>query len=151
MENRRRCHRATAWREGILCSSSKSSRISLVVPALNEGPNLAPTLENFRGTLPRDSEILVVDDGSTDDSVNSLPALDGLRVIRSSRQGSARARNTGARLAQGEIIVFADAHVRVPPGWWEPLGEALLDPHVGAVAPTISVMGQEQNKGFGMR
>jgi GT2 family glycosyltransferase len=31
------------------------------------------------------------------------------------------------------------------------LGEALLDPHVGAVAPTISVMGQEQNKGFGMR
>jgi GT2 family glycosyltransferase len=140
-----------ASKEAILFSDSRSASISLVIPALNEGLNLAPTLENFRATLPEPSEILVVDDGSTDLSIDSLPPANNLRVVRLQRQGAARARNIGARQAQGEIIVFADAHVRVTAGWWEPLAESLADPRVGAVAPVISVMGHEQSKGFGMR
>jgi GT2 family glycosyltransferase len=122
-----------------------------VIPALNEGRYLSQTVENFSASLPEGSEILVVDDGSTDASLSFLPVRNGLSVISSSRQGSARARNIGAKQAQGEIVVFADAHVLVAPGWWEPLAEVLGDPLVGAVAPTISVMGNEQSKGFGMQ
>src|SRR6516164_4363734 len=106
MVSPRLCHPVMASKEAILFSDSRSASISLVIPALNEGLNLAPTLENFRATLPEPSEILVVDDGSTDLSIDSLPPANNLRVVRLQRQGAARARNIGARQAQGEIIVF---------------------------------------------
>jgi glycosyltransferase involved in cell wall biosynthesis len=139
------------YKEAILFSDSTQPSISIVVPALNEGDNLARTVENLRGTLPGNSEIVVVDDGSSDGCADSLQEDHVLRVIRCSRLGSASARNVGALQAQGEIVVFADAHIEAPPKWWMPLTDALRDPAVGAVAPVISVMGNQISKGYGMR
>ena len=50
----------------------------------------------------------------------------------------ARGRNFGARQARGDVIVYADAHLRLEPDWWRPLVEALENPKVGGVAPAIS-------------
>jgi glycosyltransferase involved in cell wall biosynthesis len=134
-----------------LSSDSMVPKISVVIPALNEGSYLQRTADNLRATLPQGSEIIVVDDGSTDGCADDLQHSGLLRVIRTSRLGSASARNVGARQATGSIVVFADAHIEAPPNWWEPLAEALRDPNVGAVAPVISVMGSLACKGYGMR
>jgi GT2 family glycosyltransferase len=123
----------------------------MVVPALNEGGELARTVANLRATLPEQSEIIVVDDGSTDACADSLQQDHVLRVIRGRRLGSASARNVGAQHARGDVIIFSDAHVSAPEHWWVPICESLRDPAVGAVAPVISVMGSESSKGYGMR
>jgi GT2 family glycosyltransferase len=128
-----------------------SPSISVVVPALNEGNELARTVANLRATLPERSEIIVVDDGSTDGCANSLEQDNVLRIIRGARAGSAGARNLGAHQASGNVIVFADAHILAPENWWISICELLRDPAVGAVAPVISVMGSESSKGYGMR
>ncbi len=103
-------------------------------------------------SLPLDGEVIVVDDGSTDDSAASLAALAGpVRVLITERRGAIAARNLGAARARGEVLVFADAHVAVPAGWWPALADELARPQVGAVAPAITVMDGPDSKGFGLR
>ena len=93
-----------------------SSRISVVVIALNEGSNLRRTVENLQSTLNGNSEILVVDDGSDDGCADYLAAGDAsVRLVRSDHLGVAAARNFGAAQTSGDIIVFADAHITLQP------------------------------------
>jgi GT2 family glycosyltransferase len=127
-------------------------KISVIVIARNEAGNLRRTFEQLQATLPEQSEIVVVDDGSDDGSTDFLAEAGGAtRLIRAAHLGVARARNLGARHAQGEVLVFADAHVAMPPGWWTPMTELLAASGVGAVAPVISDMEEPGNKGFGQR
>lgn len=127
-------------------------KVSVVVCALNEAPTLQRTVEQLKSTLPADSEIVVVDDGSTDGGADFLKTEDtSIRLLQTQRLGAARARNWGATHAQGDIIIFADAHIDTPPGWWKPLVTALEDPKIGAVNPVVSVMGKPTSRGFGYR
>jgi GT2 family glycosyltransferase len=130
-----------------------SPDLSVVVPALNETPHLYHTVTRLQETLPARSEILVVDDGSTDGCADFLQTTTeaSLTLLHTAHLGAAQARNWGAQHARGKILVFADAHISTPSGWWEPLVAALDNPRVGAVAPVISTMGQPQRKGFGLR
>ena len=112
--------------------------ISVVVISRNEGRELARTVENFNDTLPAGSEIIVVDDGSSDGSANHLHTKRGrIRLHRVRDYGVARARNFGARQARGDVIVYADAHLRLAPDWWRPMLDALENPKIGGVAPAI--------------
>jgi glycosyltransferase involved in cell wall biosynthesis len=109
--------------------SAAAGCVSVVVPALNEGSNLIDTVgavfENSGGLL---REVIVVDDGSTDSGPERTLARhrnERLRVIRLDGAGIARARNAGGAAAEGDAIVFLDAHCHVPEGWLEPLVGAL--------------------------
>jgi GT2 family glycosyltransferase len=114
------------------------NKISVVVISRNEGRELKRTVENFDATLPAGSEIVVIDDGSTDGSADEVPKLRGrIKLRRVENYGVARARNLGAAQARGNIIVFADAHLRLQPDWWRPMLEVLENPRVGGVAPAI--------------
>jgi rhamnosyltransferase len=82
--------------------------ISVVIPVLNGGPDLARCLEAIgRQDVGEEVEIVVVDSGSQDDSVEAARAL-GARVheIPASEFGHGRTRNLGAELARGETLVF---------------------------------------------
>ncbi len=148
-------------------------RISVILPACNEWPFLERTVEQFAATLPPRSEIIVVDNGSTDGCADFLSAPDrqpadgrtwtiagrddpaGV-VVRLARHpqplGVAGARNRGFQDAQGEFVVFADAHVDVPPGWWPPVVATLNRPRVGVVGPAFGVIGAaSHDKGYGQR
>jgi glycosyltransferase involved in cell wall biosynthesis len=127
-------------------------RLSVVVISRNEGKRLRQTVENLDDTLPDGGEIIVVDDGSTDRSADSLGRRRGrVRVHRVNGHGVARARNFGARLCLGDLIVFADAHIGLGSGWWRPLAEATADPRVGAAAPGITNMRKPEAKtGYGL-
>src|SRR5262249_6126768 len=130
--------------------SLASPSISAVVIARNESTNLRSTVENLEDTLPNGSEIVVVDDGSADgcsDFLRQRPAPK-VRLIRSKNLGVAGARNLGARRTSGEVIVFADAHIRLPPDWWEPMVSLLANPRIGAVAPAISDWNYPKRRGF---
>ena len=83
-------------------------RVSVVLPAKNEVEGLRRTLPALRACLP-DAEIIVVDDGSTDETA-AVAAEMGARVLSSPySMGNGAAIKRGARAAQGEILVFMDA------------------------------------------
>ena len=89
-------------------------RVSVVVPAYNNVCELSQSLSALRNAADADSELIVVDDGSSQD-VSSTAARWGARVLRLARNaGPATARNYGARHARGQVLFFVDADVVVP-------------------------------------
>ncbi len=124
-------------------------RISAIVISRNEGSYLKRTVDNLADTLPARSEIIVVDDGSTDKSAETLPRR--VRLFRQEDLGVAKSRNFGGRRAQGDILIFCDAHLGLDSGWWRPLIDQLQDPQVGAVAPGIAKWKDDGKIGWGIR
>ena len=124
--------------------------ISAIVIARNEGADLRRTVECLEATLPAESEIVVVDDGSSDGCAGSLAADGRVRMVRSDGVGVAQARNRGAAQARGQILVFADAHITAEPGWWKPLVKLLEAPSIGAVAPVIADAVEPECKAYGV-
>lgn len=83
-------------------------RISVVIPAKNEAEGLRRTLPRLWESQPG-AELIVVDDGSTDDTA-AVAAAHGARVLSSPySMGNGAAIKRGARAAAGEVIVFMDA------------------------------------------
>jgi glycosyltransferase involved in cell wall biosynthesis len=84
--------------------------ISVVIPSYNAARWLAASLESiFAQTMPP-GEVVVVDDGSTDDTPAVLAAYgDRVRVVRGTHGGLAAARNLGLAVARGDWIAFHDA------------------------------------------
>lgn len=81
-----------------------------MIPAYNNARFLPAALDSVLAQTIRDLEIVVVDDGSTDDTGRVLDAYLGrVRVIRQGNAGPAAARNRGAREARGRWIAFLDA------------------------------------------
>jgi len=84
-------------------------KVSIVIPAYNSGSFLCDTLSGIRGQSFQDFEIIVVDDGSTDNTREVATSIDpAIRFYRQSNQGPAVARNRGVGLARGEFVAFCD-------------------------------------------
>jgi glycosyltransferase involved in cell wall biosynthesis len=84
-------------------------KVSIVIPAFNSGPLLRDTLAGIQQQTFQDFEIIVVDDGSTDNIQKLVTSADSsIRFYRQTNQGPAVARNRGVSLAQGEFVAFCD-------------------------------------------
>jgi glycosyltransferase involved in cell wall biosynthesis len=92
--------------------------VSVVLPVYNERGHVLAEIERIRGALEQSDysyEIIVVDDGSTDGSVDVLKSVEGIRFIPMSRnQGSGTARRIGTTAARGEVVVWTDADMTYP-------------------------------------
>jgi glycosyltransferase involved in cell wall biosynthesis len=90
--------------------------ISVIVPVYNGGSDFLRCLADLKASTHPPHEVIVVDDGSTDDSAPQARAY-GYRVLStpSPRSGPAKARNIGALAANGDILFFIDADVCVQP------------------------------------
>jgi glycosyltransferase involved in cell wall biosynthesis len=87
---------------------SAYAQLSVILPAKNEAQSLRGLLPQLTALLP-DAEILVVDDGSTDDTP-AVCAQFGVRTVRHPySKGNGAAVKTGARAARGQTLVFMDA------------------------------------------
>ena len=124
---------------------------SLVLVSHNEGANLRTTVANLVATSPPGTEVIVVDDQSTDGSADFLAAgRPDVRLLRPpGRLGASAARNHGGAAASRDVVVFSDAHVEAAPGWFEGLGAELEQPGVGIVGPAISSLHNREVKGYG--
>jgi glycosyltransferase involved in cell wall biosynthesis len=91
------------------------SLVSVVIPCHDHGRFLREAVESVqRQTLPG-IEIVVVDDGSTDETASVLAGLTGIHVIRQDCRGLSAARNRGWQASRGRYLVFLDADDRLPP------------------------------------
>ena len=107
-------------------------RLSIVLPARNESVGLANVLPRLRERQP-DAELIVVDDGSTDDTAAIAEAA-GARVLRAPYgMGNGAAIKRGARAARGEVIVFMDADGQHDPAHIDTLLARLAEGHDMAV------------------
>lgn len=110
-----------------------ASRISVVIPSYNGGAQLEACLSAIARLTTPPSEIIVVDDGSTDDSIQKAAAA-GIRTLATAgREGPAVARNIGAQAATGDIVFFVDADVCVHEDAIERLDADFADPGIDAV------------------
>lgn len=97
-------------------------RFSVIVPLYNKAPYVRHALESIAAQTFRDYEVIVVDDGSTDESLQVVEdfircKVYGVKckVISQENAGVAAARNKGVKESKGEYVAFLDAD-----DWWEP-------------------------------
>src|SRR4030081_1235928 len=101
-------------------SSARAQSVSIIVPTLNEEENIAPLVSQITACAVPFREILFIDDGSTDGTREKIRALEGAHPIRLIEQdgsdlGLAGAIMSGARAAQGDILLVMDADLSHPP------------------------------------
>jgi glycosyltransferase involved in cell wall biosynthesis len=116
---------------------AKTCKVTVVIPCFNHGEFLPEAVESVTALQRDDVELIVVDDGSTDERTRKeMDALSAqrIKVIRQENKGLAGARNAGIAIASGEYILPLDADDRLRPGWIDQ-GIRILDsePKIGVV------------------
>ena len=108
--------------------------LSIIIPAFNETDYLPSTLDSIQRASAHlqdradiHVEMIVVDNNSTDGTAEVAEAM-GATLVGEPVQGIGRARNRGAGVAKGDILMFVDADVAVPPTLFEAIYTAMSDP-----------------------
>ncbi len=85
-------------------------KVSVIIPTFNCAVYLPQAIESVLGQTWQDFELIVVDDGSTDDTCQVLaPYQNRLVYLYQENQGESSARNKGIQVAQGEYLAFLDS------------------------------------------
>ena len=97
--------------------------ISVIIPVYNAEKYIKRAVKSVLMQTYREIEVIIVDDGSTDESISICTSIDDVRikVIRQENAGPAQARNTGLESANGEFICFLDADDYLEPNFIEML------------------------------
>lgn len=90
--------------------------VSVIIPCYNGAAFLREAIESALGQLPAPGQVIVVDDGSTDESVDIARSFSEVDVIAQPNCGVSAARNAGLAQARGEFVVFLDADDILLPG-----------------------------------
>lgn len=120
-------------------------RVSVLVPAYNEAETMGPVLESLLALDYPRYEIVVVDDGSTDDTLRRARRFEGdhaacrVRVHTKSNGGKASALNLAFRRSSGELVLGVDADSQLRPEALRWMVSRMADPGVVAVAGYICV------------
>jgi glycosyltransferase involved in cell wall biosynthesis len=95
-------------------------RFSVIIPLYNKAPYVAKAIGSVLAQTYTDYELIIVDDGSKDDSLNvALKAIEGhahCHICKQENAGVSVTRNNGANLSQGDYLCFLDAD-----DWWDPI------------------------------
>lgn len=120
--------------------------VTIIVPAYNEGAVIEGALRSLLALDYPSYEVLVVDDGSTDDTCARASALEGrygdvtIRVVSKSNNGKASALNTGISLARHPFVLCMDGDSRLSRDTLKAALRHFRDPNVGAVAGNVKVV-----------
>ena len=92
--------------------------VSIILPVFNEKGHLQQELDRISAAMDSSEysyELIVIDDGSTDGSSETLTAIDGIRLLRfPSNRGSGSSRRAGTRAAKGDVVVWTDVDMTYP-------------------------------------
>jgi GT2 family glycosyltransferase len=136
----RRARRPTPFRgERLAFPEPSTPRVSIVVPVHNQSDYTWNCLRVLRRDLPAGTEVIVVDDASTDATQGVLSRCSGIRVIRNDENlGFCGSANRGAESARGDYLVFLNNDTEVQEGWIDALVDAVeSEPDVGAVGAKL--------------
>ena len=92
-------------------------RVTVVVCTYNGGRTLGQCLRSLEALDYPDYEVIVVDDGSTDDTRDVLARFPGVRAIHQPNRGLSVARNVGLHAASGEVVAYTDDDCFADPDW----------------------------------
>lgn len=106
-----------AYRVAPHFSLPRTPRVSVVVASYNGASTLATCLDSLGRLHYPDYEVILVDDGSTDNTPQIAERYPSVRQIRQPNLGLSAARNTGIHAATGEIVAFTDSDCRVDEDW----------------------------------
>jgi glycosyltransferase involved in cell wall biosynthesis len=116
----------------------KEKFVSIIIPCRNEEETIEECIKSFLNQTYKNIEVIVVDDGSTDNSYQIARSFP-VKVIRIEDRpypyGPSHARNVGIKEARGDIIIFAEGDGKYAPNYVERAIEALDDPAVGGCLP----------------
>jgi GT2 family glycosyltransferase len=116
-------------------------RISVVVCTYNGSRTIRESLDGLSRLAYPDYEVIVVDDGSTDDTAAIASQYD-VRLIRTPNRGLSSARNTGLAAATGEIVAYLDDDAYPDPHWLTYLAASFLSTaHAGIGGPNMAPPG----------
>lgn len=121
-------------------ATSETPAASIVIPVYDQFAHTLACLRALAAHPPATPfEIVVVDDGSSDETVSALPRIDGVRYHRRAQNGGfIAACNDGASLARGEYLVFLNNDTLPQPGWLEALiGTFDAHPDAGLVGAQL--------------
>ncbi len=105
--------------------------VSIIIPTFNGASRIGKCLDTLLPQVAgRDAEILVVNDGSTDNTADVVKRYSAIRLITQANAGPAAARNRGALEARGTIILFTDDDCVPMPDWLDAMIEPFEDPEV---------------------
>ena len=131
---------------------SKLPPVSIIIISKNEGHNLKQTIEHLAiAKTDIAYEIIVVDDGSVDSSVNFLQKYENIKVLPTNGVGPAQARNLGSKSASGEIYIFLDAHIIPRHNWLDDLLIRFEIQDVTAVAPILGAFNPSHPDVYGVK
>ena len=123
--------------------------VSIIIPTLNEGACLARTLRYLSILEPPAKEIIVVDGGSTDETVaiaqSAITQSSKLSLLHSPKPGRSIQMNLGAKQATGTFLCFVHGDTLVPDDLSKVIAETLANPKI-AVGGFISLMAGEKTR-----
>ena len=130
-------------KENKLLAPFSPGKVSIVVPAYNEEINAIKTIENLLQQDYKDIEIVFVNDGSTDDTLekvaNAFLNISNVKVFTKANGGKASALNFGINNCDGHYLVCIDADTQLMPDAISQMMKYFRDPAVGAVAGNVKV------------
>jgi O-antigen biosynthesis protein len=117
----------------------KAPFVSVIVCSYNGGQTLATCLDSLGKLNYPEYEVILVDDGSTDDTSYIAAQFPWVRYIHQSNQGLSHARNTGATAAKGEVLAYTDSDCMVDADWlYYLIGTLVSGNYAGVGGPNVT-------------
>jgi cellulose synthase/poly-beta-1,6-N-acetylglucosamine synthase-like glycosyltransferase len=135
---------------------ARNFSVSVIIPTFNGGSGLAPTIASLRGQTLKPFEIIVVDDGSTDQTravaerARALGLVD-MVICHGTRCGRSAAINAGARFATGGLLMTVDADTVFEPTAVERLAAVFNDPKVAGASCNIAINNERMTLWTGLQ
>lgn len=118
-------------------------KISIILPCYNQSQYLSEAIESCINQSITPHEIIVVNDGSTDDWEEAVfPYLDDVDVISQTNKGLSSARNAGIKASTGDYVVCLDADDTLPPSYCETLAKIALQDNKDIVGCGYKTFGE---------